>query len=141
MRRPSSVAATSRSGATWEAPDGPRDVAVEYARANSVAGNSVTIATNYDAADVPNENASCSGDLVFGALTTTCPNEFDAGTAPGGGLPYAVHAQATVAVPSICTSFLGYNFGPFSVSGQSTAYYDDTANQAKLLHVDTFICP
>lgn len=66
---------------------GPRNVGVAYAAANEAGGAPVPISTNYLAANTPNENASCSGDLVFGAITSTSPSVvFNAGIRPSCGL-------------------------------------------------------
>jgi len=65
----------------------PREIGVEYAAANTINGVPVSIATNYDAGQPPNENADCpGGDLIFGAAEqiTGLPclrYRFDAGAA------------------------------------------------------------
>jgi len=61
-----------------------RNIGVAYAGANTVRGNSVVIQTNYDVLDLPNENANCAGDLVFGYLTSESPVVFD--TSASGGV-------------------------------------------------------
>jgi len=66
----------------------PRLVGVEYAAANTINGDPVTIDNNHDPVHAPNENATCEGDLIFGAITTgEAPYVFNAGVRPscGGG--------------------------------------------------------
>lgn len=60
----------------------------------------------------------------------------------GGGQP-AVRAQATVAVPSLCCSFCGINFGPYSITAKATAMYDCGTGRMKLIRVEpqNFFCP
>lgn len=61
-----------------------RDVGVAYANANPVLGATVPFATNYNAGNTPNQNASNNGNLVFGALdSTVSPITFSSG-AQGG---------------------------------------------------------
>ncbi len=55
----------ANGGSTWV----PRQIGVEYAAANTINGVPVAIDMNYNAANLPNENDSCDGDLVFGAIT------------------------------------------------------------------------
>ena len=55
-----------------------------------------------------------------------------------GGIP-AVRAQATVAVPTFCSSLFGVNF--FNISARSTAFYDTSTGQAALIHIENYICP
>lgn len=61
----------------------PRDAGVAYAAANPILGSSMMLTTNYDPSDPinnPNENLNCTGNFIFGALTTpTAPFTFDAG--------------------------------------------------------------
>jgi Flp pilus assembly protein TadG len=65
-----------------------RNVGVAYAAANQAGGpGGVSLDNNYLAANVPNENASCDGNLVFGAITSTSPTVvFNAGVRPSCGL-------------------------------------------------------
>ncbi len=65
----------------------PRRVGVQYAAANTIGGNApVAIGLNYDASNQPNENADCSGNLIFGAITTPSrPYTFNAGVTPACG--------------------------------------------------------
>jgi hypothetical protein len=61
-----------------------RRTAVELASVNTVDGNPVPLALNLNAADVPNENASCGGDIVFGTILERAGGmTFNAGL-PGG---------------------------------------------------------
>jgi hypothetical protein len=74
----------------------PRQIGVEYAAANTINGVPVAIDMNYNPANTPNENDSCAGDLVFGAITNEdyqCgdPVVFNAGIQPScGGLGWVV---------------------------------------------------
>ncbi len=54
----------ANGGSTWD----PRHIGVEYAAANTINGIPVEIDLNYDPSNLPNENASCDGNLVFGAV-------------------------------------------------------------------------
>jgi len=46
----------------------PRQVGLEYAAANTINGIPVAIDTNYNPANPPNQNNTCQGNLVFGAV-------------------------------------------------------------------------
>lgn len=62
----------------------PRDVGVAYAAANPILGDTFTITKNYNPANLPNENASNAGNLVFGALVSPIdPITFNAGLEGG----------------------------------------------------------
>jgi hypothetical protein len=64
-----------------------RNVGVTFAGANTINGTPVVIGTNYDPNKPPNQNASCDGDLIFGAITTPDrPWVFNAGVRPGCAL-------------------------------------------------------
>jgi hypothetical protein len=66
----------------------PRNVGLAYAAENTVTGSSVLLGTNYGMASGANQNFDCSGDLIFGAVTTDDrPWVFNAGIPPlcGGG--------------------------------------------------------
>lgn len=66
-------------GSTWK----PRKVGVMFAAANSVHGESVRIQPNHND-HRRNGNASCEGDLIFGAITSRHrPWVFDANVTPG----------------------------------------------------------
>lgn len=124
-----------------------RWVGIEYAAANRVTGTPVGLLDNYAPANT-NQNASCTGDLVFGALTNDAiPWVFNAEIAPGCGLgqvpAFAVRAQASVAVNSLCGSLLGITWPVFHVSGSSTARNDCAAVDSRLIRVrpEHFICP
>lgn len=123
-----------------------RFVGMEYAAANTVTGTPVTLAHNYISGNT-NQNASCEGDLVFGALTNdVIPWVFNAGIQPScipGGDPFAVRAQASVTVNSICGTLLGVAMPVFRVSATATARDDCTAVGASLIRVrpENFICP
>jgi len=74
----------ANGGSTWT----PRLVGVDYAAANAINGRPIAIGTNYNPDHPPNENDTCEGDLVFGAITTPePPYVFNAGIRPscGGG--------------------------------------------------------
>ena len=60
-------AETPFTGPGWTLP--ARQLGVEYAAANTINGVPVDIDLNYDPDKPPNENASCDGDLIFGAIT------------------------------------------------------------------------
>jgi hypothetical protein len=68
----------------------PRSVGMDYAAANTINGLPVAIQSNYDANNTPNQNASCSGNLVLGAVSrqpgVTCPRYiFDTSVQPTCG--------------------------------------------------------
>jgi Flp pilus assembly protein TadG len=125
---------------TWgEAGGGPtataRAVSVEYASVNTVDGLSLVITSNLNAANPPNENASTTGNLVFGSATQSGPNWiFDPGTAPScGSRSYAIRAQSTAPVTSFCNGFLGLPFGPYEVEVETTAIYQCVANTPRIV--------
>ncbi len=69
------------------------------AAANLIRGVPLVLENNYDnsGAGGPNQNDSCDGDLIFGAITTTSPPfEFNAGV-PGGCVPASVIINAAKA--------------------------------------------
>lgn len=108
-----------------------RNVGVEYAKANLVTGAPVVLTANGGGSGA-NQNATCAGGLVFGAITSgtipSVPWVFNAGTPPSSpSQPFAVLAQANVPVTSVCSSFLGASWGPFSVSGSVVAMADGVA--------------
>jgi len=65
----------------------PRQIGAEYAAANTIFGVPVPIDLNYNpASGNVNENASCTGNLLFGAITNESrPWIFDAGVQPSCG--------------------------------------------------------
>lgn len=76
------------AGWTYEA----RQVGVEYAAANTINKTQISIGTNFYDGDPdpanPNENLSCQGNLIFGAITEDDPEyvfEADKVPACGGG--------------------------------------------------------
>jgi Flp pilus assembly protein TadG len=54
------------------------------------------------------------------------------------GTAFGVRARATVDVTSICSSIFGANFGPYSVSADTTAMYDCTNQCPQIIRVDNF---
>lgn len=63
---------------------GARRSAAAFAAVNTVDGDPVPLALNYDPADVPNENADCDGDILLGTiLERSGQRVFNAGL-PGG---------------------------------------------------------
>lgn len=127
----------SGSGATQI----PRDVGVAYTAANPILGTPAVITTNFNGGNLPNENNSCTGNLIFGGLNTlVSPITFDASadvTLPGG-IP-AVRAQATVPVQGFCSTLFGFSF--LNVSASSTAYFENGTGRVALARISTFICP
>lgn len=114
----------------------PRDVGIEYAAANPVMGDTVSLGDNYDPGNSPNENSLCSGNLVFGNLTSSGSDyDFNAGTS--GGL-LAVRAQATIPLYGFCNSLFGVTF--LNVSASSTAFYDTGSGRPRLVRVTSYSC-
>jgi Flp pilus assembly protein TadG len=126
---------------TWgEASGGPtaaaRAVAIEYASVNTVDGQSLTITSNLNVANPPNENASTTGNLVFGSATPVGTNWiFDSGTAPdcGANRSYAIRAQAKAPVTSFSNGFLGLTFGPYEVQIETTVIYQCGADTPRIV--------
>ncbi len=119
-----------------------RTIAQDYAFANNVIGQPVSLGSNQDLAQGPNDNASCTGDIVLGAvdvLTFT----FSAGTAPGppSTRHFGVKTQKTVVVPSLWTSLFGFTPGPYEVTAHAIAMCPATGTPAQLVHINTFTCP
>ena len=61
------------------------------------------------------------------------------GGAGAGTNAFAVRAQVTVPVPSLCDSIFGSSFGPFMVSADTTAMYDCMTECPQIIRVDTFL--
>ncbi len=127
-----------------------RDVGVEYAAANTINFTPVGIDTNigvFANPGNPNENLSCDGNLVFGAITDDDPAYVVATDQVPSCDPdksYVVRAQATHTVPSLICNFLGIDFGgPFTVSACTTAMYDCGLGRPRLIRVEpgNFSCP
>jgi len=124
-----------------------RNVGVTYAAANTVTGDPVGIDPNYDLTEANNQNDSCSGNLIFGAVTTnTVPWVFDTRVQPGCGVAdpaFGVRAQATAPVNSVCCRLFGATLNTFNVSACATARYVCTSNRPELIRVrpENFICP
>ncbi len=127
--------------------DTARGVGRQYAFANKI--NAVPVAIDKNIGGFgggnPNENLSCAGDLIFGAITLESPYVFDAGEVPSCSAPinFAVRAQATVTVPSLICTFCDIDFGPFQVSACTTAMYDCGLQRPRLIRVEpeNFLCP
>jgi hypothetical protein len=71
------------SGESWTR--AARDVGVAFAAANVIGKNAVVVSTNlgdHSNPNNPNENGSCQGDLVFGAVAPVEPYLFKAGEPP-----------------------------------------------------------
>ncbi len=71
----------------------PRHVGVTYAAANTIDGDPVAIAMNYNPDNLPNENDDCDGNLIFGTITSVpelytfnAALTFNAGVQPSCGL-------------------------------------------------------
>lgn len=118
----------------------PRQVGAEYAAANTVIGVPVVLDLNFDENAEPNENAGCSGSLVFGAvLGTAPPYVFDADADPQDHA-YGVRTQAAVPVASLWSELFGISFGTRTVSATATARYAAAARRPQLVHVEAVEC-
>lgn len=62
-----------------------------------------------------------------------------AGANGGAGDDYAVRAQATLEVPSVCDQLFGCRLGPFTVSADTVAMYDCMKRCPLILRVDEFL--
>jgi Flp pilus assembly protein TadG len=114
-----------------------RTAGVAFALANNVRGVPVVITAN-GGGPAPNENASCSGNLVFGNINTGT-STFNAGLAPG--TDFGVKAQATRNVLSLWKPVFGLS-QPYKVSAQTFAYFNSTTTgPARLVNITTFTCP
>jgi Flp pilus assembly protein TadG len=123
-----------------------RQVGAAYAAANRVRGKELALATNQGGGlNNPNQNASCDGDLVFGAIDTSSvgPVTFDAGLGPDCNLSrsFAVRAQKSLNVPPLGRALLSAGLGPFAVRGKATAVYDCASNEVRLVRVEQVECP
>lgn len=113
-----------------------RNAGVEFALANNVRGIPLVITPNGGGAP-PNENFSCSGNLVFGEIQVDTA-QFDAGTDPG--VRFGVKAQATQQVLSLWKPIFGLQ--PYYVSAQTYAYRNfDLGTPPQLVRITTEICP
>lgn len=80
----------------------PRNVAVDFAQSNTVNGkwinqppNGAQFTTNYAMGSGLNQNATRTGNLIFGAVSLNAPFTFDANTAPECG-KYITYGSAEV---------------------------------------------
>ena len=102
---------------------GARAIAITYAGANTVTGSPVGITANGGGGGA-NGNASATGNLILGAVTTAAiPWVFDGSTAPdcGAGRDFGVRAQATIQVNSVAAGLGGYDVPVLWVSATATA--------------------
>lgn len=120
-----------------------RQDAVIAAAANTVTGlnplsPSDAVALVLDANDNsgnPNSNASTTGDIVLGQLTSSGSGfAFDADATPATG-EFAVRTQKSVQIHSIWTSLLGIPLGPYDIQSGAVAIYD---GQPRIAHVLTY---
>ena len=136
-----------------------RAVANTYSSANIINGAPVVLTAidanlNDDLTNTDNDNVSCTGVLVFGVVTSSPATGFVFEAARTDGcamapdpppldLPFAVRAQATMAVPSICNSLFGFTIGDFNVTARADALYECSSGQPRIYHVDdaNFMCP
>jgi Flp pilus assembly protein TadG len=115
----------------------PREVGMEYAGANLMLGTPVSLSTNYGGpGDLPYQNDLCTGNFVFGDLTTS-GSGYNFSTSTTGGL-LAVRAQATKPVYGFCSAVFGVSF--FNVSAASTAFYDTVNGEPRLVHITSYSC-
>ncbi len=116
-----------------------RNVAVQFAAANTVVGTSLVITTNYSAMGDANQNASLTGNLVFARVTSsTSPYTLDpalTGTCAMGSFGGAVTAQSTATVNSLSTSLFGVPLGPYTVQAKATARYNCNTGASELIRV------
>lgn len=117
----------------------PRQVGINYAASNEVLGTPVSsLTTNYAPGNTPYQNSLCSGNFVFGKLTTSGPN-YHFTTATGGGVGLlAVRAQATMPLYGFCSAMFGVSF--FNVSASSIAYFDTVNGEPRLVQVSSYSC-
>jgi Flp pilus assembly protein TadG len=119
-----------------------RDFAVAYAAGNTVVGDSLTLARN-DGGSGLNENASCSGDIVLGAITgATCSSlVFDANSHPVPGTSgYGVRAQKVWEVTPLCRSMFAVPLSTFTVSAEATAMCSGSSQLPRLVRVQQVLC-
>jgi Flp pilus assembly protein TadG len=115
-----------------------RAAGVDYARANTVVGQTISatdFSANHTAPTVPNPNGNLdpvNGNLVFGSVSGST---FSDSTAPGGANDFAVHAQASYSVNSICNTLFGAAVGPFSINADATAGYAVGAGPPQLIRI------
>jgi hypothetical protein len=121
-----------------------RDYAVAYAEANLSSGQPVALDHNDSPpTSPPNDNTSCNGDIVLGAITGTAPDGllFDAGAVPDldvGG--FGVWIQKRFPVTSLCQQLFHLPLGPFHVSAEVTAVCEGSGTP-QLVRIKTFTCP
>lgn len=128
-----------------------RNVGLQFAAANLVAGSPLILTTNFVNGGIPNQNAECDlandAHLIFGAVNTTnlANIEFDAGIRPNCGdgavRQFGVRAQATAEVPSVCAAWFGIPLGPYDITAMSDAFYDCANGTPRLVQIDQYACP
>ncbi|MCL4202094.1 MAG: pilus assembly protein [Pirellulaceae bacterium] len=130
----------SEGGTTAEA----RANAYGYAQANTVSGDPVELDTDEDTTEDtddppanPNNNVSCDGEIVLGAVNAT--DDFDANEAPTGALQFGVRVRKTVSVEPLSSTLLGISMGPFDLSGDVTAACA-TGDTPRLIRLNSFTC-
>lgn len=110
---------------------------------NTVLGVSVTLDTTDGGGGgaCVNGNPSSTGEIVLGTVTGVATHTFNCNvtpTCPGG--VFGVRIRKTVAVRSICPTFLNIGLGPYNVTAESYARYSCPSGPPQLVHVDTFTC-
>ncbi len=86
---------------------------------------------------------TCTGQFVDDGINNGfSPSTFGGGSSGGSGQAFAVRAQATVEVQSLCCQICGVPIGPFSVRGRADALYDCLLRVPRLYHIedDNFFC-
>lgn len=130
-----------------------RQVGVAYAAFNKVRGKPIVIGPNHSAGGGLNENDACAitagtpptGNLIFGSVEGDDPVTFNAGAQPDCNAtpprPFAVRAQAQVAVPTLWASLLGDCVGPHCITVRTTAVYACPSGPPRLIAPDVYTCP
>ncbi len=85
----------------------------------------------------PGASANNNGQALASVVAGSCSG------GGGSGQAFAVRAQGTYSVPSICSSLFGLPVGPFQVTAKADALYDCALQRPRLYHLEerNFICP
>jgi len=85
-----------------------------------------------------NGNTLSTGELVLGQLTPSGSGfSFNANTVPGQN-EFGVRAYKTMRIYSIWKPMFGIPLGPYTITADAVALYDDTNGQPRIVHVVSY---
>lgn len=116
-----------------------RTAAQNFAAANTVLGQSVSISSNGGGGGV-NGNSLCDGDILLGNLTSA--GVLEAGVTPSSTNNYGARVIHTMQVGSLWTTFAGVTFGPYTIHAEAVAQVQfDPGGTPRLVRPASITCP